>query len=107
MKNIMKSVKTAFELLNKKEVAANKWMKKECQNRNKNHDVNSLIDIIVEYRGILSHACKRSEKYLYNESELFPITLIISLVCLLVCGNLQISKFIDEEQIKRWVESYL
>lgn len=105
---LMKSVKTAFELLNKKGSDNNrKWLREECKRRNKNYDENSLIDIFVEYRGIISHACKKSEKYLYNDRELFSITFILSLVCFLVCGNLQISKFMSEEQRGKWVGEYL
>ena len=99
---LMKSTKTAFNLFNNKEGGNKTWLIEECRKRNKTYDENSILYIFVEYRGLLSHASKNSEKYLYNDTELFPITLFLSLVCLLVCGNLQISKFMSKEQIETW-----
>lgn len=105
---LLKSIKTAFKIINEDGKGNHKkWLINECSNRNKEYSENTLIDLLVEYRGILSHATKKSEKYLYNKSELFNITFTLSLVCLLVCGNSQISGFMGDEQRAKWIKDSL
>lgn len=105
---LLKSIKTVFKIIDKEGKGNHKkWLINECSNRNKEYSENILIYLFVEYRGILSHATKKSEKYLYNKSELFNITSILSLVCLSVCGNLQISGFMRDEQKAKWIKDSL
>lgn len=105
---LLKSIKTALKIISEGgEDNLKEWLIEECSNRHKEYSENTLIYLFVEYRGILSHATKKSEKYLYNKRELFNITFILSLVCFLVCGNSQISGFMGDEQKSKWIEGSL
>ena len=73
-------------------------IKQECSKRDKKLNFDSLIDIMYNYRGELSHATKRAV-YEENPELVRPITTFISFVCFRVCGNMKVycKKFVSEE----------
>ena len=50
----------------------------------------NILKYIYQQRGILAHGSGRSAKYVFNEDDLHNITVFISQICLLVCGNMQV-----------------
>lgn len=71
---------------------------RKCSKRDKKLNFDSLIDIMYNYRGELSHATKRAV-YEENPELVRPITTFISFVCFRVCGNMKVycKKFVSEE----------
>ena len=92
-----------LEYLNLSENTNVDWLKKECKKRNKNLDVDGVIYLLVTYRGELSHASTKSEKHYRKDEVLKPLVVVISTICFLACGNLQISMFMDEKQKEEWL----
>ena len=79
------------------------WLKQECDNRNKKVDIEGIIYVLVEFRGLLSHASKRSEKYLFHSHNLFSLAFIISCICFYVCGYLQIGNCLFGKQKEEYL----
>ncbi|MDD4636134.1 MAG: hypothetical protein PHV66_00770 [Bacteroidales bacterium] len=79
------------------------WLKQECENRHKEVDVEGILYVLVEFRGLLSHATKLSEKYLFHSNELFSLALIISCICFYVCGHLQIGNCLFGKQKEEYL----
>ena len=73
------------------------WLVQECQNRKKNLDFKGIVYVLVEFRGLLSHASIRSKKYLLDPEQLRSIALFISLICFILCGYIQIFCCLKEE----------
>lgn len=94
-----KSITSALDLIKKGNNESHLlWLQKECTQHKKKIDNNGVIYLLVEYRGLLSHASKRSDKYLFNDSQLFSIALILRMICFFVCGNLQIGNCLFGKQ---------
>lgn len=75
------------------------WLKNECKNRQKEYNVNGLIFILVDYRGMIAHGIKaRSGKYRINQQLLRPITYILGMICRCICGCMQMLSNIPNEQ---------
>lgn len=74
------------------------WLKNECKNRGKEIDVAGIIYLLVEHRGLLSHATQKSKQFLFNDNKLFSLAFIISTICFIVCGNLQIGYCLHGKQ---------
>lgn len=66
------------------------WILSECEKRQRSFDFEGVIYVLVEYRGLLSHASKRSKDYLLNDIELRPLAFITNLICQFLCGRIQI-----------------
>lgn len=66
------------------------WIVSECEKRHKCYDFDGVIYVLVEYRGILSHATKLSKDYMLNDIELRPLAFITNLICRFLCGRIQI-----------------
>lgn len=99
-----KSTTSTFDLIkNGKNKNHLKWFQKECLEHNKKMDNEGILYILVEYRGLLSHASKRSDKYLFNDSQLFSIAFITSMICFFVCGNLQIGNCLFGKQKEEYL----
>lgn len=81
-----------------------KWLVAECKSRHKNVDVEGVIYILIEYRGLLSHASERSKKYLFDDLTLRPLALIISMICFSLCGYIQIYSCSSEENKNRMIQ---
>ena len=85
-------------------------LKKECNRRNKQYDVDGLIYLFVMLRGELSHASTKSEGRYRDDNELRPFVVAISCICFLLCGHLQIYGFTNEqgkqESIERNIAKY-
>ncbi len=92
-----------LEYLNLPENTTIDWLKNECKKHNKNLDIDGIIYLLVTYRGDLSHATKKSEKHYRKDADLRPLAVVISTICFLVCGNFQISEFMDEKQKEEWL----
>ena len=56
-------------------------LKKECNRRNKQYDVDGLIYLFVMLRGELSHASTKSEGRYRDGNELRPFVVTISCIC--------------------------
>ena len=79
------------------------WLKSECDFRQKDVSFEGIIYILIEYRGLLSHASRRSKVYLFDDMKLRPIAIIISMICFLLCGYMQVYCCSDEESKNRMI----
>ena len=91
-------------LKNDKKADNYKWLYEEGKSRQKKVDFEGVVYILIEYRGLLSHATERSKKYLFDNNKLRPIALIISIICFLLCGYMQIFCCSSEESKKRLIK---
>lgn len=73
------------------------WLVSECKSKHKNLDFEGIVYILVEYRGLLSHASERSKKFLFDDIKLRPLAFITSMVCFSLCGYMQVYSCSDEE----------
>lgn len=80
-------------------------IERECKKRNKEFGVEGLIYVLMMLRGELSHASKKSERRYRDDTELRPWVVVISTICYLVCGHLQIYGFTNEESKKKFIEN--
>lgn len=79
-------------------------MEKECKRRNKEYGVDGLIFVLLMLRGELSHASTKSVQRYRDDNELRNWVVVISTICFLVCGHLQIYGFTNEESKKKFIE---
>lgn len=79
-------------------------MESECKRRDKVLGVEGLIYTLLMLRGELSHASKKSEKRYRDDNDLRPWVVVISTICFLVCGHLQIYGFTSEASKKSIIE---
>lgn len=77
------------------------WLENECKMREKNFDVHGINCLIVEYRGLLSHASVRSKQYLFEDEKLRSLAFFMLSICFSVCGLMQIGAFTNEEGRKK------
>ena len=76
-----------------------KWLYEECKKKEKECDVETVIDILYQYRGKIAHGLKnRSGEYRSNQRLLRPITYILGMICYNVCGCLKTFSIVQEEQ---------
>ena len=73
------------------------WLISECKSKQKEQDFEGIVYILIEYRGLLSHATERSKKYLFDSSKLRPLAFITGLVCFWLCGYIEIYSCSNEE----------
>lgn len=66
------------------------WLLQECKKRQKKLDFNGIVYILIEYRGLLSHASNRSKPFFLDVEQLRPLVLLISLICFFLCGYIQV-----------------
>ncbi len=67
-----------------------KWLSNECKQRNKSVNFEGIVCVLIEYRGLLSHASIRSKEYLFDKNKLRPLAFIASVICFLLCGYMQV-----------------
>ena len=77
------------------------WLFSECKSRQKDLDFNGVIYVLIEYRGLLSHASHRSKQYLFDDFKLRPLAYITGLICFWLCGYIEIYSCSNEETKNR------
>lgn len=76
---------------------------KECEARHKKMDVDGVIYVLLALRGELSHASSKSQMRYRDDEELRPFVVVISTICFLLCGHLQIYGFTSEVSKKELI----
>lgn len=66
------------------------WLEMEVKNKYSSFTLKNILKYIYQQRGILAHGSGRSVRHVFNEDDLHNITVFISQICLLVCGNMQV-----------------
>ncbi len=66
------------------------WILQECKKKQKELDFDGIVYILIEYRGLLSHASNRSKPFLLDVEQLRPLALLISFICFFLCGYIQV-----------------
>lgn len=98
-------VLSAFSMIKEKDKAGNyAWLVSECKLRQKKFNFEGIIYILIEYRGLLSHASERSKAYLFDNLKLRPVTFIISMICFLLCGYMQVYCCSSEDDKNRMMQ---
>lgn len=93
---------SAFSMIKDKDRGGNyAWFVSECKLRHKELNFEGIIYILIEYRGLLSHASERSKAYLFDNLKLRPLAFIISMICFLLCGYIQVYCCSSEENKKK------
>ena len=97
--NLLKlCVLSALSMIKKNDCGDNyAWLLSECKLRQKDVNFEGIIYILVEYRGLLSHASERSKVFLFDSMKLRPLASTISMICFLLCGYLQVYCCSSEE----------
>ena len=80
------------------------WLVSECKSRQKNVDFEGVVYVLIEYRGLLSHASEKSKKYLFESSRLRPIAFITGLICFWLCGYIEVYSCSSEETKNRLMQ---
>lgn len=93
LKTMQESYKELFE-----------WIKDAVTKKYQSYSLRTLYKLLFYYRGLLAHGSKRSSPFLLDEKELRPITLFISLICFMVCGNMQVYCMSSEEDNKKRIQ---
>lgn len=101
--NLLKlCVLTAISMIKANDRAGNyAWLLAECQSRQKEVNYEGIIYILVEYRGLLSHASERSKAYLFDDFKLRPLVFVTSMICFLLCGYIQVYSCSSEDSKNR------
>lgn len=92
----MQSIDLCFAVLNslasiKKEIPLQyNWLQSEIQNKYKTFSLKNVLRYICQQRGVLAHGSLQSAKYVFNEDDLHTITIFISQICFVICGNMQV-----------------
>ena len=79
------------------------WLLSECKLRQKDLNFEGIIYILVEYRGLLSHASERSKVFLFDDMKLRPLAFTISMICFLLCGYIQVYCCSSEENKNKMI----
>ena len=77
------------------------WLETEVKNKYTSFTLKNIYKYIYQHRGILAHGSLRSAKYVFNDDELHNITIFISQICMLICGNMQVYCMSSEESKRR------
>ena len=77
------------------------WLETEVKNKYTSFTLKNIYKYIYQHRGILAHGSLRSAKYVFNDDELHNITIFISQICMLICGNMQVYCMSSEESKKK------
>lgn len=103
--NLLKlCVLSAVSMIKKNDTGGNyEWLLSECKTRGKKIDFEGILYLIVEYRGLLSHASNRSKQYLFDNQKLRPISLIISMICFMLCGYIQVYSGSNEDSKNKMI----
>ena len=92
----LQSIELCFAVLDSLATIKNKiplqysWLEREVKNKYSLFTLKNILKYIYQQRGILAHGSGRSVRYVFNEDDLHNITVFISQICLLVCGNMQV-----------------
>ena len=82
------------------------WLKNECRKKQKEYNVEGLIFILVDRRGMIAHGSKRrSGMYRDNPNLLRPISFILGMICRYVCGYIQMLSNMPKEQMKAFLKN--
>lgn len=97
--NLLKlCVLTAISMIRDNDRGGNyAWLESECDLRQKDVNYEGIIYILIEYRGLLSHASDRSKTFLFSDFKLRPIAFIISMTCFILCGYIQVYSCSSED----------
>ena len=75
------------------------WLQKECRNRQKNYNVDGVIYVLIQIRGIIAHGIKKTTgKYRKDQQLLRPICFILGMICRSVCELLQMLFMVPDDQ---------
>ena len=103
-----KSIELRLALLNTLEICKENnnrlfnWIRAEVlTNKKKDFSLENILNMLFDYRGILAHGIERSAKYVFDDRNLRQITIFISLICYLVCGNMQVYCMFSKEDIEK------
>lgn len=82
------------------------WLKNECRKKQKEYNVEGLIFILVDHRGMIAHGSKRrSGMYRDNPNLLRPISFILGMICRYVCEYIQILSNMPKEQVNAFLKN--
>lgn len=82
------------------------WLKNECRKKQKEYNVEGLIFILVDHRGMIAHGSKRrSGMYRDNPNLLRPISFILGMICRYVCGYIQMLSNMPKEQVNAFLKN--
>lgn len=82
------------------------WLKNECKKKQKEYNIEGLIFILVDHRGMIAHGSKRrSGMYRDNPNLLRPISFILGMICRYVCGYIQILSNMPKEQMNAFLKN--
>lgn len=96
-------VLSAVSMIRKNDANAGnyRWLIEECKVKHKEVNFEGVIYLLIEYRGLLSHASKRSKKYLFDNNKLRPLAFITSVICFFLCGYIQVYSCSNKESKQR------
>lgn len=95
---------SALSMIKKNDCGGNyAWLLSECKLRQKDLNFEGIIYILVEYRGLLSHASERSKVFLFDNMKLRPLAFTISIICFLLCGYIQVYCCSSEENKNKMI----
>lgn len=108
VENFEDSIELSLALLNTLEICKENnnrlfdWIRAEVlTNKKKDFSLGNILNMLFDYRGILAHGIERSAKYVFDDRSLRQITLFISMICYLVCGNMQVYCMSSKEYIAK------
>lgn len=102
---LRKSVNSVLEMVHKEKSRRHfNWIKDECKKFQKEYSVEGILYLLIEYRGILSHAGGRSKKYIFNNQDLFSLAFLANMICFVACGNMQIYMFLSDRQKENYIK---
>lgn len=94
------AVLLAVKLIRENSDTALEGLLLEITNRYKVVSLNSIYKYLFFYRGMLAHGSKISAQYIYNNGPLKRVTLFISEICFLICGNMQVYSMSSDKSKK-------
>lgn len=69
------------------------WLQRKCKKYNQNVDVIGFHHILIQMRGELAHGLQKSSAYIFNDKELYTLSLLTGCIAKYVCGLLIINSF--------------
>lgn len=103
----LKSIELCFAVLDSMATIKNvlplqySWLESEVKNIYTSFTLKNIYKYIYQHRGILAHGSLRSAKYVFNDDDLHNVTIFISQICMLICGNMQVYCMSSEESKKK------
>lgn len=66
------------------------WLTSTVRGRFQEFTLKNILKLLFRYRGEVAHGTKKCGEYSFDDTELSEITKFIHLVCLTICGNMQV-----------------